>query len=251
MSGMQEEELHLRDYLKVIVKRRYSVLTFSLLIIVVVSIGILSTTPIYRATTRILIDKESSNIVNLRDPYYEGYYSEEYYNTQMQLMESTAVAYRVVKNLDLDKSLGPPKTTGKAGDGVLSGFWDLFGSKNREKIAEAKTEDFALALAKNVQGGLRVEPIKNSRMMNVSYDHTDPVLAAKFANAYADAYLDQVLEIKMGTTRHAVEWMTKKLDEQKIKMEESQKALQEYKKRKERRRLSPSPQETRAPQCRT
>ncbi|HXX54053.1 MAG TPA: polysaccharide biosynthesis tyrosine autokinase, partial [Thermodesulfovibrionales bacterium] len=48
-----------------------------------------------------------------------------------------------------------------------------------------------------------------------------------------DAYLDQVLEIKMGTTRHAVDWMTKKLDEQKIRMEESQKALQEYIKNKD------------------
>jgi len=233
MQEEQQQEVHLRDYLKVIVKRRYSVLTFALLIIVVASIGVLSATPIYRATTKILIDKESSNIVNLRDPYYEGYYSEEYYNTQVQLMESTAVAYRVVKNLGLEKSLEPPQTTGKTGDGLLRGFWDLFGSKNREKKAEAEAEDFALALAKNVQGGLRVEPIKNSRLVNVSYDSTDPALAAKFANAYADAYLDQVLEIKMGTTRHAVEWMTKKLDEQKVRMEESQKALQEYVKNKD------------------
>ena len=230
---MQEEELHLRDYLKVIVKRRYSVLTLSLLIIVVASIGIFSSTPIYRATTKILIDKESSNIVNLRDPYYEGYYSEEYYNTQMQLIQSTAVASKVVKNLDLNRSLEPHQPAGKTGEGVLSGFRDLFRSKDKEKKEGPKADDVALALAKKVQGGLRVEPVKNSRLVNLSYDHTDPVLAAKFANAYADAYLDQVLEIKMGTTRHAVEWMTKKLDEQKIKMEESQKTLQEYIKNKD------------------
>lgn len=230
---MQEEELHLRDYLKVIVKRRYSVLTLSLLIIVVASIGIFSSTPVYRATTRILIDKESSNIVNLRDPYYEGYYSEEYYNTQMQLIQSTAVASKVVKNLGLDRSPEAPRPAGKAGEGMLSGFWDLFRSKDKGKKEGAKAEDFALALAKKVQGGLRVEPVKNSRLVNLSYDHSDPELAAKFANAYADAYLDQVLEIKMGTTRHAVEWMTKKLDEQKIKMEDSQKTLQEYIKNKD------------------
>ncbi|HXX82228.1 MAG TPA: exopolysaccharide transport family protein, partial [Thermodesulfovibrionales bacterium] len=233
MQEEQEQEIHLRDYLKVIVKRRYSILTVSLLIIVVASIGIFSKTPVYRATTRILIDKESANIVNLRDPYYEGYYSEEYYNTQMELIQSTAVAYKVVKNLNLDKPTETPQPTGKTGGGVLSGFWDLFGFNNKGKKAEAKLDDVGLALAKMVQGGLSVEPIKNSRLVNLSYVHADPVLAAKFANAYADAYLDQVLEIKMGTTRHAVDWMTKKLDEQKIRMEESQKALQEYIKNKD------------------
>jgi capsular exopolysaccharide synthesis family protein len=228
-----EEELHLRDYLKVIVKRRNSVLTFAAIIMVMVSISTLSETPFYRATTRVLIDKEGSNIVNLRDPYYEGYYSEDYYRTQYELIRSMAVASKVVKNLDLWKNPAFTGTGEKKGKGLLSTFWALFTSKKQEKSAEVRSGDLSLDLAARVLGGLRVEPVKNSRMVNISYESPDPVLAATIANGIADAYVEQVLDIRMGTTRHAVDWMTKKLDEQKAKLEESQRAIQEYAKNKD------------------
>jgi exopolysaccharide transport family protein len=228
-----EEELHLRDYLKVIIKRKNSVLTFAAIIIVVISASTLSETPFYRATTRVLIDKEGSNIVNLRDPYYEGYYSEDYYRTQYELIRSMAVASKVVKNLDLGKNPAFTGTGGKKEKGLLSSFWTLFTPGNQEKGTEAKAGDPSLELARRVLGGLKVDPVKNSRMVNISYEHPDPFLAATIANGIANAYVEQVLDIRMGTTRHAVDWMTKKLDEQKAKLEDSQKAIQEYAKNKD------------------
>lgn len=238
MKELEEESLHLRDYLKVIIKRRNSVVTFAAVIVIIVSVGALRETPVYKATTRVLIDKEGSNVINLRDPYYEGYYSEDYYRTQYELIQSTAVASKVVKNLNLDKSPEFSGTSGKRRMGIVNAFWSLFGSRNQEdkagvKAGEMKTDDLDLRFAKMVQGGLKVEPVKNSRIVNISYEHTDPVLAATIANGIANAYVEQVLDIKMGTTRHAVEWMTKKLDEQKAKMEDSQRAIQEYAKNKD------------------
>ena len=236
---MQDEPLHIRDYLKVIFKRRNSVITFAAVITIVVSVGALRETPIYRGTTRVLIDKEGSNIVNLREPYYEGYYSEDYYRTQYELIKSTAVALKVVKNLNLDKNPEFNGTSRKRNIGIASGFWSLFGSKKEESKSEIKindvnnTDDPSLGFARMVQGGLRVDPVKNSRIVNISYEHPDPLLSAAIANGVANAYVEQVLDIKMGTTRHAVEWMTKKLDEQKAKLEESQRAIQDYAKNKD------------------
>jgi capsular exopolysaccharide synthesis family protein len=227
---MQEEEIHLRDYWKVIVKRRNSVLTFFAVLVVVVTIGTMTTTPVYRATTRVLIDRENQYMANI-NTVYADFYSEDYYHTQYELIRSGAVAYKVVKNLNLQGNPGFNPAAKKSG-GFFSMIRNVFrtgGSAPEEK----SFDDPLLPLAKKVQGNLRVDPVKNSRIVNISYEYDDPVLAAYIANGVANAYVEQVLDIKMGTAKHAVEWMSKKIDEQKKLLEQSQLALQEYMKDKD------------------
>lgn len=212
------ESVHLRDYLTVLMKRRNSALTFFTVLLVIVTIGTLTTTPVYRATTRVLIDKENQNIANLKDVYYEPFYAEDYYRTQHELIKSTAVAHRVIRNLNLEAN---PE------------FNPAIKKPKKDNPTGKPEENPALLLAKQIQAGLKVEPVKNSRMVNISYDYRDPNLAAAIADGIANAYIEQVLDIKMGTAKHAVEWMTKKIEEQKVKLESSQIALQEYMKDKD------------------
>ncbi len=230
---MQEEEIHLRDYWKVIVKRSNSVLTFFSVLVVVVIIGTLTTTPVYRASTRVLIDRENQNVANLKDAYYD-FYSEDYYHTQYELIKSTAVAYRTVKNLNLE---GNPEfnPAAKQGESILRGLFRALGGifAGKKSPEDAAKDDPAMPLAKQVQSGLMVEPVKNSRIVNISYEYRDPKLAAAIANGVSNAYVEQVLDIKMGAAKQAVEWMSRKIDEQKKILEDSQRALQEYTKNKD------------------
>jgi capsular exopolysaccharide synthesis family protein len=229
-----QEEIHLRDYWKIILKRRNSALTFFSVIVIVVTIGTLTTTPVYKATTRVLIDREYKNLAEIKDVYYDPY-SEDYYQTQYELIKSTAVAYRVVKNLNLEQNpeFNPSLKKKEPGlfHSLFTGIRHIF--KPDHKTESRESVDTALVLAKNIQGGLKVEPVKNSRIVNISYEHPDPRLAAAIADGIANAYVEQVLDIKMGTARQAVEWMTRKIEEQKKKLEESQQALQAYMKDKD------------------
>ncbi len=233
MGMAREEEIHLRDYWKVIAKRSNSVITFFAVIVMVVTIGTLTTTPVYRAGTRVLIDRENQNFANLRDVYYD-IYAEDYYHTQYELIKSTAVAYKAVKNLNLE---GNPdfNSAARRSEREGLGISGILGSIFRTKKAseDSKRDDPVYVLARKVQGGLRVEPVKNSRIVNISYEYHDPKLAAAIANGVAAAYVEQVLDIKMGTAKQAVEWMSKKIDEQKKLLEDSQRALQEYMKNKD------------------
>jgi len=227
---MQEEEIHLRDYWKVIVKRRNSVLTFFSVLVVVVTIGTLTTTPVYRATTRVLIDRENQYMANI-NTVYADFYSEDYYHTQYELIRSGAVAYKVAKNLNL-QSNPDFNPAAKKSDGFFSMIGNAF--RTTKNVPEERSfDDPLLPLAKKVQGNLRVDPVKNSRIVNISYEYHDPILAAYIANGIANAYVEQVLDIKMGTAKHAVEWMSKKIDEQKKLLEQSQNVLQEYMKDKD------------------
>lgn len=230
----EQEEIHLRDYWKIILKRKNSVLTFFSVIVIVVAIGTLTTTPIYKATTRVLIDREFKNLAELREIYYDPY-SEDYYQTQYELIKSTATAIRVVKNLNLEQNPEFNTALKKTEIGIFHSLFaelkNMFGSGRVTNKGEPV--DTTIILARKIQGGLKVEPVKNSRIVNISFEYPDPRLAAAIADGIANAYVEQVLDIKMGAARQAVEWMTKKIEEQKKKLEESQKALQAYMKDKD------------------
>ncbi len=230
-----QEEIHLRDYWKVILKRRHSALTFFVVLVFIVAVGTFTTTPIYMASTRVLIDKENQNLVDLRGVYYESFYSEDYYQTQYELIKSTAVALKVVKNLNLAKRPEFNPAAGESGEGIIGGILSWIGlSRPKSAPAPAAADDsLDLALARKVQAGLSVEPVKNSRIVNISYQCPNAGLSAEIANGVASAYVEQVLDIRMGSAKQAVEWMTKKIDEQKSKLEQSQRALQEYMKDKD------------------
>ena len=67
---MEEKEIHLREYLQIIFKRRYTVLTFFAIVFVVVLIGTLSSSPVYQASTKVLIEKVEAANLSMAYPYY-------------------------------------------------------------------------------------------------------------------------------------------------------------------------------------
>ena len=154
---MEEREIHLRDYLRIIYKRRYTALVFFLIVCAIVIIGTLSTTPVYKATTKVLIEKVEPYNLTMMSPYYSPY-DPEYYETQYQLIKSKAVAQKVVSMLSLETT-----------------YASYF--KNSEKLLSSSGGNAAEILAAIVSGGIVVSPIKNSKIVDVGYLSTNPEFA--------------------------------------------------------------------------
>src|SRR3990172_10811832 len=98
---IDEKEIHLRNYLRVIIKRRYNVYTFFAIVFALALIKTFSTTPIYTATTKVLIEKNERAAMTALNPYYIDY-DPEFNETQYQLIKSFSVAQRVVRMLSPD-----------------------------------------------------------------------------------------------------------------------------------------------------
>ena len=79
-----------------------------------------------------------------------------------------------------------------------------------------------------ISGDITVSPIKDSKIVNISYMSESPEFAALIVNSVAKAYISEILDMKMSSTRYALEWMTKKAEEEKSKLEKSERALQDY-----------------------
>ena len=84
-----------------------------------------------------------------------------------------------------------------------------------------------------VQSGLSVAPVLNSSLVRISFDNSSPAWAQRIANGVADSYVSSNLERRYGATAYARNFLKERLDELKLKLEESEKALVAYADEKE------------------
>ncbi|GAB4177241.1 MAG: exopolysaccharide regulatory tyrosine autokinase VpsO [Geothermobacteraceae bacterium] len=234
MNELNSEEIHLRDYLRVISKRRNLVLTVFALIFVAVAIYTFAKTPLYEGTTQVLIEKARPSALESDNGY--RIYDPEFYETQFQLIKSRAVALRVVRALGLTSAEVLP---GQEEQGALAAVisWvrglkatvvHLFAGDEQGQQKELTAEDEELLLADMIAEGLEVRPFKNSRIVTISYRSPNPEFAARVANATATAYVEQTLNMKLDSTRLTLDWMTRKAEEERKKLDAAEKRLQAY-----------------------
>lgn len=207
----EEREISISDYIRTIRKWK----AYALLVLIVVVGTSLALTyisvPIYRATARILIERTAPRIVNIQEVMPIDASTSEFYQTQYTILKSRSLAQKVIQTLNLkeDKRFNP----------YLQGETKLSG----EELDQRLTEKFL--------SQLNVQPVRNTRLVDISFEDRDPSLAATVANAVAVCYIMQSSEMKTKTSAEAHEFLLKQIEEQRKRLEESERALQNYKER--------------------
>ncbi len=224
----EEREVHLRDYWKVILKRRWTILAFFLIVVGTTVVATFTMNPIYRATTTIQINKENPQIVDFKEIFAVNTMDMDYYQTQYKILESRSLARRVIQTLNLQEhpQFLPEKETPfqQWKSNLLRPISGLFSSPERDP---SETEKEGLLVDRFLKR-LKVEPIRNSRLVKVHFDSNDPELSSQVANELARAYIQQNLETRFYATEQAREWLTKQLEELKAKVERSDEALEAF-----------------------
>ena len=114
-----EREVHLRDYLDVIIRRKWLLISFFVVLVVSVMIRTFSIKPVYQATCQVLIERESPKIVKIEEVLaLDARWGDEYYETQYEILRSNLIARRVIDELKLTEH--PEFVTEKA---VSIGVW--------------------------------------------------------------------------------------------------------------------------------
>ncbi len=235
---MTEEEIHLRDYLKVISKHKALIFLFLIVTMIVVIFGTLSTTPQYMGTTSVMIEKAASN--DLTSRYSYNAYDPEFYETQFQLIKSMEVSKRVVELLSLettyDSYMGKSEKPGKIAQlkDIVKGFKSKL-LAYLKPAPETDGEGSALEplsradiLAAQINANISVSPVKESHIVSIQYASPNPEFAALVANTVAKAYMELTLDMKMEATRRTLAWMTEKAEEERQKLDAKEAELQKY-----------------------
>ncbi|MBU2431054.1 MAG: hypothetical protein KKH99_10205, partial [Proteobacteria bacterium] len=247
---MHEKEIHLRDYLRILIKRKGIAVTFLLVTFILVVIATFTATPYYSAMAKVIIERDSTDPLSSRYQYQA--YDPEFLETQNQLIKSAAVVKKVVKSLDPDKTydafFAPKGNSTSYFDAVKNWFSELFAgfkemigietmwsdSDNTEAKPVPKNQRKPLTkaekLEKIIKNNVSVSPIPNSRVVQIGFLSDNPATAMKVANSVTQAYIDELIDMQMEVAGYSIGWMKKKADIQRIKLEESEKELHAYKK---------------------
>ena len=230
----EEKEVNLRDYWKVIQKRRWTIIAFFLIVVITTAVATFTMTPIYRGTTTILINKENPQIVDFKEIFAVNTVDMDYYQTQYKVLESRTIAKRVIQSLKLSEH--PeflPKTETlfqKWKSSILNPVFDLFTSSDKAPIsgkdpAEGEKET---ALINQFLKKLKIEPIRNSRLVKIHFDSNYKDLSFRVPGTLAATYIQQNLETRFVATEQAKEWLTRQLEDLKAKVEKADEAQQAF-----------------------
>jgi len=227
-SPREEREVNLRDYWKVIRKRQWTIIAFFLIVVVTTAVGTFTMRPIYRGTTTIQINKENPHIVDFKEIFAVNTMDRDYYQTQYKLLESRNLARRIIEKLNLAKHtefLPQPQTPFQRWKSKITGFFSGLLTSSDGDSAETDREALLInALLRK----LKIEPMRNTRLVKIHFDSHYPELSSRGANTLATEYIQQNLETRFIATEQAKEWLTGQLEVLKGKVERADEHLQEF-----------------------
>ena len=179
-----------------------------------------------------------------------------YFNTQLQILTSPGLLRRVVKTLDLEHN--PDFFKGQRGRNARPGkqccAWSALEGKrgapskandeltlSTELPQTSAPDDLKEAkrlapFVGSIAGGLKVDPVretrggfnKETRLIELSFTHTDPVVAAKVINTIADTFRDQNLQKKTQTNQTTGTFLQQRIADLQAHIREDEEKLVNY-----------------------
>lgn len=198
--AISSEWIGLREKAYIVLKRKWVLVTFLAVVMTVVTIATFTSTPIYRASARIIIEPLMPKVMPFEELFSIGGRQLDYYNTQYKILVSPSLAEKVAEDLKARKTA----------------------LKLSRKQFESLTPDRLL-------GMVSIKPIAQSYMVDIQVIGPDPRLAALVANSWAEQYNRHEIEAKLDSTRQALSQLEHRLQEQSLKVQEAQRILQDYK----------------------
>lgn len=218
-----EQVIDLRKLIKPVMQSKWRIIAFALLITALTTFVVFSLTPIFKSTATLLIEAEQARAIKIEEVYGINSGQQEYYLTQFEIIKSRSIAERVFTDLDL---MNHPSFEVKPS--ILSQvkpMLDFLPLGQNEAVSDAVKKQM---MVDAFMADINVSPVRKTQLVNVSYDSSDPELAARVANAIGDAYILSQLEAKMGMTNKANTWLGGRLEDLRLKLDSSEQKLEQF-----------------------
>jgi len=235
----QKTEIDLLFFWRILLKRKWIVLTFLLVVVTATAILSFTATPIYRATATILIENPQPEYMSIQDLFSSRQYGyqDRFFNTQLELLRSRGLGERVVKRMDLANR---PEFSEKLGGspsilGTLKNFVTLRWLRGRPKPAEEieLNDPEALqarnaVLASQVIGRVMTAIVQGTGLVQISYRSSNPKLAQEIVNTLVEEFYGYSIESRYEATKQASDFLTEQIAQLRSDLEVKQRELQRY-----------------------
>ena len=155
----------------------------------------------YQATARIEVEPDIAGALNSGSGSYYGPY---FMQTDYEIIRSPSVLSNVVESLNLNFEWGK-----KSGDG-----------------SPLKT----VKSIKLLQRRIKLEPVRNTKLIQISFSSEDPNEAAKIANAIAKAYQDYRIKDSKHKLLAGIQVLTNRYQKDELEINTNQESLDQLRK---------------------
>ncbi len=222
-----ESEFNLAEYLAM-VRRHWKLVAAACVVCTAAGAIHYAITPkAFMASAIIQIERRTlAPALSSQAPWLESYFDAEYYPTEYKLLESRGLAERVVKRLDLlaDPAFNPHAASRGAAPAVTS------------------DDDQAMlgGLADRLRGGLGVEPVRNTQLVEITYRASSPAFAARAANGFADSFIDMGIEYRFTSAGKTSSFLSSQIEALKKEIDDKEAKLQAFSRRTDIVTMEPS-----------
>lgn len=216
-QASEDKNLNLTFYFEILLKRRWALLVTFVAAVSLTAVTTMRQPKIYAASASIVIDMSLPQILGegVREAVEVGsgayYFQKEYYETQYKILKSRSVLRRVVEHMGLDRDP------------------DFLGVTKLPAEQQQRVMENADAVGR-LQGMVFIEPVKDSRIVNLRVEDLNAERAALIANELAQSYMQSNLERRVEGTKDAASWLQDQLTDLKGKLSSSELALFNFKK---------------------
>lgn len=246
-EALGDDSLTLTDIVRIVLKHKWTLLVVIALAMTAAVIRTFLSTPVYRSTVILQIDKASPRVVRFEnDPEQERMGPDDAISmrTQQELLKSRSLAERVIDELRLDRStpsgqaalpLSPSRQLGEDGEEVVEDFkgdyLDRLLTGYRKMTSPSVSASEVLGrdqVVKKFLDSVTVEPVRSSRLVKLHVDNTNPQLASRIANSTVQAFIAMGMERRLEASSYAKSFLEDQIKQMKAKLEESERRLNSY-----------------------
>lgn len=239
------QEIHLSDYLNIILYHKWLVFFFLFLTMSVVTAATYTTIPVYEASSKLIIGlNKNISPISGQVPAIESYYAEEKsFNTHFKLITSKPVMKQVARDIDfkayldqtymdslhpmvryasgIKKNIRPLK---KRLTEQIKSLLPFTPEQDQTMVGDVQDQKYLELLSK-----ITVKQIEETQIMEILVNDIHPERARVIANAVAEEYIKFDQSTKLKLIKDKLAWMTNELFVVKKKLETSEKKFLDYK----------------------
>lgn len=215
-------------------RNKFAIISVTAMVTAVALVYALAVTPLYRAASTLQINDKNAKVVTFDETKSaaDNNSSNQYMDTQLELLRSRAVISQVVQKLNL---LNQPEFDPRANQGLIAKLrhtlaqWGIGHNDSADGTANLTQAQILDQVAERFLSQVTVEQLGKTQLVKIQVDMADATMAATAANAVADAYIEHQIQATLGQSSTATAWINGRLGELGQTLKESEDRLQAYK----------------------
>lgn len=237
-SPIDDDEIDIRSLLLVLWRRKWVIVNTAVFLVILSAIVVFQLTPRYTAQAMLAIETRKNSVVDLEAVMSGVGTDQAAIKTEIDVLQSRRLVGKLVDNLKLteDAEFNSALDQRKSLLSYLNPLsylpdaWTdaILGRKDDTRSPEEIAHAVRAKVIDNVAAGLSVSNPPRSYTLEVSFVSVDPKKAARIANALANLYLTDQLEVKFEATQRANEWLNERVFELREKVRLTEQAAQQF-----------------------